>query len=113
MPSDRTTTALLVVGGLLAVAYVAVGIVGPVAGATEEVADTALWVVLLGGGGILLALGLSLFARRGSPWGAAVLTSTGATAGAFALVWSVAAPVAAAVVIVLSLMIARRASAPA
>ena len=111
MRRDATTTALLIVGGLLAVAYVAAGIIGPAAGATDEVADTAFWVVLLGGGGALIALGLSLVARGASPWGAALLTSTGATAGAFALVWSIAAPLAAAVVIALSLLTARRASA--
>ena len=76
-----------------------------------SVADQVFWVVFLTGGGVLIIAGLRSFDR--SPWLGAALISIGGLVGAVALFWTLAAPLAAIALIVLSVMNARRVSAAA
>ena len=71
-----------------------------------EAGETVLWVAFLIGGGILIVLGQRLFDT--SPVIAGILASVGAAAGAFPLFWLIVVPLAAAVVIALSVAIARQ-----
>ena len=106
------TTAILVIGGVLGVAYVAAGIVGGIAIDWGESAgaDQALWITFLAGGGALLLAGLWAL-RNASPWLAAGLVSVGAVAGAVAMFWSVLVPLGAILLVVLSVVRARRVTA--
>ena len=112
MRGDRITTAIVVVGGVLGVAYLAAGIVGGIAGEWDDTAtgERVLWMSFLAGGGALLLAGL--WALRGaSPWLAAGLISVGALAGAIAVFWSVFVPLGAILLVVLSVVRARRITA--
>ena len=112
MGVDRITTAILVFGGVLGVAYVAAGIVGAIAIDSDEAtaADRVVWIGLLTGGGLLLLAGLWAL-RNASAWLAAGLVSVGALAGAIAVLWSVLVPLGAIVLVVLSIVRARRVTA--
>lgn len=112
MRTDRITTAILVIGGVLGVAYVAAGIIGGIAidWGDSRGADRALWIAFLAGGGALLLAGLWAL-RNASPWVAAALVSIGAVAGAVAMFWSVLVPLGAILLVVLSVVRARRVSA--
>ena len=114
MAADRITTAIVVIGGVLGVAYVAAGIVGGIAIDWDDSAGAArvLWIALLAGGGVLLLAGLWVL-RTASAWLAAGLVSAGALAGAIAVYWSLLVPVGAMVLVVLSIVRARRATAAA
>jgi FtsH-binding integral membrane protein len=95
----------------LAGIYVVAAIAGIMA-EFERTRDTVLWVSFLGVGALLILLGHRK--SHTSPPLAALLVSLGAAAGALPLFWSVLVPLACAVVIALSVAIARQASsAPA
>jgi len=70
--------------------------------------DTVLWVGFLGVGAVLILLG-PYFAGV-SPWLSAGLVSIGAAAGGLPLFWTIAVPLAAAVLIAMSFAVARRPS---
>ena len=112
MGRDRVTTAIVVIGGVLGVAYLAAGIVGGIAADWEEAttADRVLWIAFLAGGGVLLLAGLWAL-RAASPWVAAALISVGALAGAIAVFWSLLVPAGAILLVVLSVVRARRLTA--
>ena len=95
---------------LLAAAYAVSGVVGAFAD-IEPTRDKVFFVGFLWGAAILIVAGLR--AVPSSAWLAAVLTSVGAVAGAVVLFWSVAAPIAAIALVVLSFVRARRQEAPA
>jgi hypothetical protein len=69
---------------------------------------TALWVAFFLGGAVLIVIGQRVFAA--SPTLAGILVSVGAAAGAFFLFPLLLPPIAAAVVIALSVTIARQTS---
>jgi hypothetical protein len=96
-----------ITGLALAAVYAIAGIAGMLA--DWEAGETVLWVAFLIGGGILIVLGQRLFDT--SPVIAGILASVGAAAGAFPLFWLIVVPLAAAVVIALSVAIARQTSA--
>jgi hypothetical protein len=96
-----------ITGLALAAVYAIAGIAGMLA--DWEAGETAIWVAFLLGGGILIVLGQRLFDT--SPLIAGILASVGAAAGGFALFWLIIVPLAAAVVIALSVAIARQTSA--
>ena len=68
--------------------------------------DRSAAVIMLTAG-LLVAAGLYAF-RRSSPWRAAGLVIAGALVGGTVLVWTIAAPIAAVALIVLSTMLAVR-----
>lgn len=94
----------------LAAIYAVAALVGILAD-FDTVRDTILWVAFLGGGAFLIILGHRLF-RSSAPL-AAILVSVGTIAGALPLFWSILVPLAAAVVIALSVAIARQSPAAA
>jgi FtsH-binding integral membrane protein len=96
-----------ITGLALAAVYAIAGIAGMLA--DWETGETILWVVFLVGGGLLIVVGQRLF--DASPTLAGILASVGAAAGGFALFWLIVVPLAAAVVIALSVAIARQTSA--
>jgi hypothetical protein len=96
---------------VLAGIYVVAALVGIMA-EFDRTRDTVLWVLFLGGGALLILLGHRV--SHSSAVQAALLVSLGAAAGALPLFWSILVPLACAVVIALSVGIARQAgSAPA
>jgi hypothetical protein len=100
---------LFVLGTVAGAAYVLVGIiVGAVPSVWEdtETGGRVAWIILLTGGGALVLLGLRIFDR--APRAGAALVSIGALVGGLILVWSVVAPIAAIVLIALSIASARR-----
>jgi hypothetical protein len=104
--------ALVVLGTVLGAVYVLAGVIAGVWPSHWEDSDTIdrmLWLIFLVGGGVAVLSGLRLFERW--PWLAASLVSVGAIAGALAIFWTVAAPLAAIALVVLSVMCARRAEA--
>jgi hypothetical protein len=94
---------------VVAIAYVFAGIAGGIwPGHWDDAAasDQILWVVFLVAGGVLILAALWLFTR--SPWGGAALISLGAIAGALVVFWTIVALLAALVLIVWSIVEARR-----
>ena len=106
---------LLILGALAGTAYLLAGILGgalwPSHWEEASPADQALWLILLAGGGVLLLGGLWLFQR--SPWTGAALISLGAVAGSLVLFWTLAVPIVAIALVVLSVRNARRVAATA
>jgi len=96
-----------ITGLALAAVFAIAGIAGMLA--DWETGETILWVLFLVGGGLLIVIGQRLFDT--SPTLAGTLASVGAAAGGFALFWLIIVPLAAAVVIALSVAIARQTSA--
>ena len=90
----------------LAATYAIAGIAGMLA--DWEVGETVIWVAFLVGGALLIVVGLRLFDASAALAG--LLVSVGAAAGGFALFWLIIVPLAAAVVIALSVAIARQTS---
>jgi hypothetical protein len=100
---------LTVLGTLAGAAYILVGIiVGSLPAVWEDTATggRVTWVIFVVGAGVLVLLGLRIFDR--SPRSGAALVSVGAIIGGLILFWSVAAPIAAIVLIALSIACARR-----
>ena len=109
MDTEGTHKALVRLGWITAIIYIAVGlVVGLLPSHWKEapVADQVLWVVFLAGGGLILIAGLRFIER--SPGLGAVLISLGALAGVAALFWTVVVPLVAIALIALSIMSARR-----
>jgi hypothetical protein len=105
---------LVVLGTIVAAAYVIIGIIGGLWASHWEEASTGdrvVWVVLLVGGGVLLFVGLRM--SRRSPWLGALLISIGAVAGALPIFWTLVASVVAVTLVVLSIVYARRAAGAA
>ena len=75
----------------------------------DRTRDTVLWVAFLGVGALLILLGHRLSHSR-SPALVALLVSLGAAAGALPLFWTIAVPLACAVVVALSVALARQSS---
>jgi hypothetical protein len=101
--------ALVVLGTVVAVAYLLAGVVvglWPSVWDDTGTGDQIFWIVFLAGGGLLLLAGLRISMR--SPWPAAVLISLGAVVGAIPTFWTVIAPIAAITLVVLSVVYARR-----
>jgi hypothetical protein len=101
---------LSILGALAGTAYLLAGILGgafwPAHWEEASAADQALWLILLAGGGVLLLAGLWLF--QSSPWTGAALISLGAVAGSLVLFWTLAVPIVAIALVVLSVRNARR-----
>jgi hypothetical protein len=109
----RRDKVLVVLGGTLATVYVLAGIIvgaWPSHWDDSSTLDRVLWLVFLLGGAVALLVGLRSFGR--SPWLGASLVSIGALAGALAIFWTIAVPIAAITLVVLSVMAARRATDP-
>lgn len=105
----RISTATQVLAAILGVGYIAAGVVGAALGVTDgEGGSLAFWLTFLVGGGALVLVGSFALASRGAV--SVVVTAIGAAAGALALFWSVIVPVAAAVLVVLIVVDARRRS---
>jgi hypothetical protein len=101
--------AFVIFARIVAVAYIFAGIAGgiwPGHWDDSSASDQIVWIVLLLAGGVLILAGLWLFTR--SPWGGAALISLGAIAGALVVFWTIVALVAALVLIVWSIVQARR-----
>src|SRR5262245_2215747 len=90
----------------LAAIFVISAIVGILADWSRR--DTVVWVAILLGGALLIVIGNRLL--ESSPPLAGTLVAVGAGVGAFPLFWLLIVPVAAAVVIALSISIARQAA---
>ncbi|MDQ3859096.1 MAG: hypothetical protein M3327_11735 [Actinomycetota bacterium] len=99
--------AVLILAALLALAYVAGGVLGGLLiDWDDEEGDAVFWIVFLIGGAVLLLAGLAVAGRsRGL---AAALISLGAVAGAIATFWTIVVPVAVVSLVVLSILWARR-----
>jgi hypothetical protein len=90
---------------VLAGIYVVAALVGLLA--DWSTGQTAVWIAFLGTGGLLILIGQRLF-RSSLPL-SALLVSVGTAAGAFPLFFTFLVPLACAVVIALSVAIARQA----
>jgi hypothetical protein len=100
---------LFVLGTVGGAVYILVGIiVGALPSVWEdtETGGRVIWIAFVVGAGLLLLFGLRVFDR--SPTSGAALVSTGAIISGLILSWSVVAPVAAVVLIALSIVEARR-----
>ena len=106
---------LFILGALAGAAYVLAGILGgafwPSHWEEASRADQVLWLAFLAGGGVLVLAGLRLLQR--APWTGAALVSLGAVAGAVPLFWTLAVPLVAIALVVLSIKYARRVAATA
>jgi hypothetical protein len=109
MRLSRVGTAVLVLGGLLALAYILGAILGGLLFDWEDDGgdnDRWFWIVFLLVGAFLLIAGLVIGAR--SRWLAAALVSLGAVIGAVVTFWSIVIPIAAIALIILNVLWARR-----
>ncbi len=109
MRTSSLGTAILILGGLLALAYLAAAVVGGLLIDWEDdggSADRAFWISFLIGGSVLLVAGRLLADR--SRWLAAALISLGAIAGAIPTFWTIVIPLAAIALVVLAVLWARR-----
>jgi hypothetical protein len=112
MHGDRTTQAAYVIALILAIGYIAAGVVGWIADVTDgDSGDLAAWLALLLGGAALLLAGLFLVTRWS--WPSTALVSLGTIAGALAVFWSIIAPLLAIALVVLAVLLARRKTAAA
>lgn len=107
---DGVTTATIVLGALTGLGFVAAGIAGWLADATDGDGGSLFWwlLLLLGGGTVVLA-GVAILRTR--PRAAVAAFAVGGLAGALALFWSVIAEVLVIALVVLAVMHARRAKA--
>ena len=109
MPNWTVRNALSALGALTGVVYVLIGVVVGALPAVWEDTSTGsrvFWVAFVVGAGALLLIGLRIFDRL--PRAGAVLICAGAVVGGLVLAWSIAAPVAAIALVVLSVVCARR-----
>ena len=100
---------LFIFGSIVGIAYVAAGIAGGIwPGHWDDApaSDQIIWVVLLVVGGLLILAGLRGFPR--SPWAGAGLIGVGAILGGLVLFWTIVVLVAALVLIVWTIVAARR-----
>lgn len=106
---DRVTTATAVLGALTGLGFVAAGIAGWLADATDgDSGDLLWWLLLLVGGGAIVLAGVA--ALRTRPRAAVAAFAVGGIAGALALFWSVIVPVLVVVLVVLGVVHARNAA---
>ena len=105
MRTSGLGTAVFVLGGVLALAYLAGAVFGAVLLVWDN--DLAFWMAFLIGGFVLLVAGLSL-GDRSRRWLAAVLILLGAVAGAIATFWTIVVPLAVIALVVLTILWARR-----
>ena len=98
---------LRVVAWVAALLYIAVG-VGELLLADGTFAHRLIFAVALGLFAALVVVGVRLIDDR--PWIGAAMASVGATAGGLALFWTVAAVLLAIAIVVLSVLVARRAT---
>ena len=106
MQRDRLWTAILVIGGLLALAAAVLGIVIGLGDDWDSNGERAVWFVLTVGGAVLLAAGLWYDGR--SPGIATALIVIGALMCGLVVFWSIVMPIAAIAVAVLAVMWMRR-----
>ncbi len=109
---DRLWTAILVLGALLALAALVLGLLIGFDEDWDSTGERVLWFVLTVGGALLLAVGLWYASRSRTPR-AAALICIGALMVGVAIFWSIAIPLAAIAVIVLTVMWVRRSTAAA
>ena len=107
MPFARVVLIWRITALALAAVFAIAALIGLLA--DWGVGETVFWVAFLLGGALMIVLGNRIF--DASPALAGILVSVGAAAGAFALFWLIIVPLAAAVVIALSVALARQASA--
>jgi hypothetical protein len=108
----RLRSAILVVGAILVVLYLAAGIVGgALIDFDGDVSDRVLWIVFLVGGAAVLGVGLYLL-RDAATMGAAIAIAVGALAGGVPLFWTVLVPLVAIALAVTSIVYARGRSRP-
>ena len=112
MRRDALRTAILVLGGLLALAALVLGLLIGFDEDWDSTGERVLWFVLTVGGALLLATGLWYASRSRTPT-AAVLISVGALMTGVGIFWSIVIPVAAIAVVVLTVMWIRRPAAAA
>src|SRR5262245_10441039 len=93
-------TATWWLAAVVAFIYVAFGVLHPALGDWNSTTDRLIFLVVVAGGGLLMAAGLVAF--RSAPVRAAVLISAGAVLGAVGLVWTLFLPLAALVLVVLT-----------
>jgi threonine/homoserine/homoserine lactone efflux protein len=104
MSYGRAVQVTHILGLVLAGIYALAAIVGLLADLSST--QTVAWVVFLGGGALLIFLGQNL--SKVPPVLAATLICVGAVAGAFPLIPFIVPPVAAAVLVWLTISLARR-----
>lgn len=100
---------LSVLGTAVGAVYILVGVIVGALPAVWEDSSTGgrvFWILFLVGAGVLVLAGLRIFDRL--PRAGAALVSVGAIVGGLVLAWSIAAPIAAIALIVLSVVCARR-----
>lgn len=107
MRRDRLERAILVLGGLLALATAVVGLIVGLGDDWDSNGERALWFVLTLGGAILLAAGL-WYASRTPSMTAVALIVLGALVSGFVIFWSIVIPIAAITVAVMAIIWARR-----
>jgi hypothetical protein len=90
---------------LVAFVYVAYGFLHPLFGDWNSTADRIVFLVVVGGGGLLVVAGLAVFHTR--PWVAALRIGVGAVVGSIGLVWTLFVPVLALVLVFLCVRRAR------
>ena len=100
---------LRVVAWLAALLFVVVGLVELIF-ADGTLGHRVTFAVVLGLFAVLVLVGVRLIDDR--PWVGAAMASVGAIAGGLALFWTVAALLLAITIVILSVLAARRASAP-
>ncbi len=106
---DRLWTGILVIGGLLALAAAILGLIIGIGDDWDSTGDRALWLSFTLGGALLLIAGL-WYATRSRRVGAALII-IGALLCGIAVFWSIAMPLAAIVLVVLTIMWVRRPAA--
>ncbi len=107
MRRDRLGTAILVLGGLLALAAAVIGLLVGLGEDWESRGARVLWLVLTLGGAALLASSL-WYASRAPTVTAAALIVIGALICGFVIFWSIVMPIAAIALAVMTIMWARR-----
>ncbi len=100
-------TAILVLGGLLALATAVLGLAIGFGDDWDSNGERAFWFVFTLGGAALLAAGL-WYAMREPSMTAAALIVVGALVCGFIVFWSIVIPIAALAVAVMTIMWARR-----
>jgi hypothetical protein len=100
---------LRVAAWLGACLFILVG-VGELLLADGTLGHRVTFAVVLGVFAALVVLGVGMIETR--PWVGAAMASVGAVAGGLALFWTIAAVLLAIVIVILSVMCARRAAAP-
>lgn len=109
MRDSAARKGLTVLGTVAGAVYILVGVVvgaWPSVWDETETGGRVFWILFVVGAGVLVLVGLRIFDR--APRSGAALVSLGAIIGGLVLAWSIVAPVAAIVLIGLSVLCARR-----